>query len=328
MPDTERTLRPRRGLLRLGVTCLALFVGMFVVSTGVFLCDPSVPPTRRVLLAVLCGSIWLFMATLSGLMIVSCCRESWHVNKLLVRHVGLFRTREIVFAHVSKLRWICSAAGTISLKTPRQSLRISLENFTKEERLWLIHMLRGIVPDSPQVNWDQFCGGIAVPLSRPVENPDRRLKPDEGRFTRGRCDLYFGVLFAATMGTVLFLEHVPDRLPQRIVAPIVVIAFWLLLRFQIPRSGLIATRLRSGPKISRWIWGMLAWSLLPLIWIFSAGQRKHEPLEFSWPLIIEVICYLAVFGWMICQVDRQTARVVQERRRLAAREWKSSESPR
>ncbi|QDT52312.1 hypothetical protein Pan44_03210 [Caulifigura coniformis] len=295
-----------------------MFVGMAIVSAVGMMLDPTTPPGNRVILAVGFSSFWLVMASMSGYLIAACRREVWDVDRFRIVCRGLFRRMTMHLDAVLEAKWVCNAQGKITLKTRDQTLRISLETFEREDRLWLIRLVRDRIPEDRQTGWERFCGALAVPLTKPAADVVRPLKANEVRLSRARFDLYFGFLLAcAVLIAVFALDHLEAH--RRLAAPLAAVLSWLLIRFQIPKKGMIAPRMSFDWRRDRWFLALLVWSGVPLTLLFL--HRGRESLELSALLIVEAIGWFAGFLLIAWRIDRIQAAERLARQQRAAMEW-------
>ncbi len=322
---TETVFRLRKGYRNLGIVCLLFFVAIGVASAwGIW---SEAPPNRRVhaLYAVvffLC--YWGFCAGLSLWVLVGYYRESLEFRDGHVIQQGVIGRKEIYLADVADVHWTVIRSGRITLRTVTEKLRIYLDNFEPIERLWLIRHIENGLPKSVQRDWDLFCYKIAIPLRERDIQANRPPGPDEVTLTRRRLDWYF-VPFTILCGVMGFVFSWEFQQPRLLAAPLMPAFLWILLRFTIPRQGLVSKRIGSEPGQTRFLLFYLWWTGIAIVgFLLFALFEPRQPLALALVLVGVVLW----FGGIILRAfrfDRERKQRDREAAKVAVQQWNDGE---
>lgn len=254
---------------------------------------------------------WGFFATLAAWLLLACRREYLKITHDRITHQGVIRQKGICFADVEAAIWRSQPQhGKVLLRTSASKVNIHLENFTPEDRLRIIELLRAELPEVVQTNWELFCHRVAVPLREKVRQPVREPKKDEILITRRRWDWLFLPIIVLTLvfGLVMWLAF---EQPRMLVAPVAPVGLWLFLRITTPKSGLIAKRLSITPERSRLLWISLCFVVLFLATAF-------------FDVTVAMVFAFVLFGWMTFigyRFDRQRLQRDCKAAPMSAKMW-------
>jgi hypothetical protein len=181
------------------------------------------------------------------------------------------------------------------------------------------------VPEVLQDGWELFCHKIALPL-RDKRKPSH-ADPGTGnvRITRRRWDWYFAplVVLFTVIGVVLYwcLE-----MPEMLALPVMVVVFWLTIRFATPRSGIVAERITSRPEVVGHLVFMACW-----LGVAVAGRVLFGIWSPPMPAAAIIgatalVLWFAVLVWRCFQVDRVRRKRDETNAAASIRRWNEEEA--
>lgn len=253
----ERVIRPNRRSRNLAIRYLIFFVSVGIASVCVMWF--SALPDRRIYAAVFMAMFWGCWASLSCWLLLAYWREELRIVDGQITQRGVFGTKEIDLRSLTAVRWrTAPRSGSLVLTTATEKVKINLDRFETEDRVWLIRYFRNGVSEGLQDGWALFCHKIAVPLRDRNAIPLATPGPGNVRITRRRWDWYFAplVILFAVLGVILYwcLE-----MPEMLALPVMVVAFWLAIRFATPRGGFVAERITSDPQRLGFLIFLVGW---------------------------------------------------------------------
>lgn len=233
---------------------------------------------------------------------------------------SVFSRKELELSNITQARWKLISQGALRLETPTESGTLGLINLTSNERLWLIQYFRNRLPESIQQNWDLFCLKIALPLREPKPEANRDPGPDEILVTRKRYDrlgiplIIFSIICVALTAWYF-------RSPQYLVFPLILIGLWLLLRFSVPKEGMVSSRISADKEYMQTLF-FLAWWIGAGLFGFSAFVLADLPPSFpsgvGWCM---TILWTSVGCWKVHQSNRVQHNRDLEKAKAAAQKW-------
>jgi hypothetical protein len=275
--------------------------------------------------AVFFAMFWGFWACLSCWSLLSYWRERLEVGNGHVTQKGVIGRKEIELAGIVAVRWrTFHSGGSILLRTLTEKLTIHLDNFERDERLWLIRFFHNSLPDSVQENWALFCSKIALPL-RDQNVQSNRDDPDTVVLTRRRWDWYLipVILLSAIYGAVACWKF---QQPRMLMAPLLPTLFWLYLRFGTPRKGLAASRISAVPGQASFFIFCLWWGAVAVagfvVFTIWRPPMPHAAIFGS----IAMVFWFAVFLWRGHQSDRERRKRDQANATVAVQQWDDGET--
>ena len=98
-----------------------------------------------------------------------------------------------------------------------------------------------------QEDWALFCSKIALPLRDWDTLAHGDPEPDSVRITRRRWNWYFvpAILLSVVIGAVADWTF---QQPRMLIAPLMPIFLWILLRIGTPRQGLVVKRMTARTR--------------------------------------------------------------------------------
>ena len=201
----ERVIRQKKRSRNLAIVTLIFFLSVGIVSAcGMWF---SAVPERRLFAAIFMAVFWGFWSILSCWHLLACWREELSIEDGQITQRGVIGVKEISLRSLTVVRWrIAPQGGSLVLTTATERLKIYLDKFEPEDRIWLIRYFRNGVPEVLQDGWALFCHKIALPL-RDKRKPSH-ADPGTGnvRITRKKWDWYFvpAVVLFAVLGVAQY----------------------------------------------------------------------------------------------------------------------------
>lgn len=320
----ERVIRPKKRLRNLAIVTLVFFLSVGIVSSyGVWF---SAVPERRLLAAVLMAVFWGFWEILSCWHLLVCWREELSIVDGQITQRGVIRIKEINLCSLTAVCWrLAPQGGSLVLTTATDKVRIYLDNFEPEDRVWLIRYFRSEVPALLQDGWKLFCHKIALPL----RDKRKRSHADPGignvRITRKKWDWYFAPAFVlfAVLGVVeyWYLEQ-----PRMLAQPVVVIGLWLLTRFMTPREGLVAERITARPETVGYLVFLACWLGVAVAGVVLFGIWSPPTPAAAIIGVTALVLWFAVLFWRCFQVDRVRRKRDETNAAASIRRWSEEEA--
>jgi hypothetical protein len=148
----------------------------FPLATAGGIVVPLVNPdgsfARPILFAIISGLFFGGWTLLSVYMLVACRRERVYASGEAVRSVGVFRSKTVLFAEVSRAVWRCRPrGGSVVLHTAEGRLAIGFANYEGGKEL--AAFIRAALPTELQTNYDRY-ESTNVPASRVFQDRQRR----------------------------------------------------------------------------------------------------------------------------------------------------------
>jgi hypothetical protein len=183
-------LTPKRSLFRLGMVGLVAFPVMLVASVVGMWIDP--PVTGAVSGMVFVGLVWSFFIGLSAWLVLSYYRDT----VLPGEHELRIGSRRVASSDIKSIVWSRQSL-TIYFRAGRKTIHLS--NFTPQDQLSIIRLLRRWVTPKQQRGWKDAIEQEAI-AARDAFTPARHAA-----FMRSltRVTLWTGVLGGLVCGVVL-----------------------------------------------------------------------------------------------------------------------------
>lgn len=141
----------------MGVICTVFFSLIGLWSVWVAL-DNSDGSFRNPLLAATIFGVFWSCFLLLGLYILLISRNyRLVVDNATINQTGAFSTRRIVIPEILFAKWRNWPSGySVKLESRDSSMAIELGTIQPEYRDWLIDFLRSTIPETSQINWENF----------------------------------------------------------------------------------------------------------------------------------------------------------------------------
>ena len=333
----SESFRLRKSILVQGIVCTLLFMVATIGSVSVmFLYEPEKQGVKgehsAANFASLSPAVFFGgMTTLSVYTLLAYYVEHVAImgTRILVRSV--FQNRQFEASDVGTLVWkAIPVGGRLDLWVPNQRTKVDLHGFRDEDRLRIIRLFRGLIPEEKQVDWPLFCHKIALPLRDRRLNPptgDSISRPADGEviITRQRYDRLAIALLPMTFILAIAIWWITTS-PTVFVIPACIALFWLFLRYSVRPEGQRQMRLAAKPGSRTMLFAMIAiiGSQLVVAALGLAGVRREA--GFAIGLLIVVPAF-AVFIYGVYRVDREQKRDAETAAKLAPERWKQGEPP-
>jgi hypothetical protein len=239
------TLCPRRLYLYLGLICLAAFFVCGCLSalgvSGNAPAQSGIDARATTMLGLMAAgsgfvggmlsAAYLLRVTLSDTQIV--------IASIVARH-------EFDESRIKRLLWTKRGRGNrIRIEAITSSTSLEIGVFSNQDQLQIMRHLRRLVPESNQCEWETFCHHVATPL-REGQNPrppgvvpfDSLSLPESARVfvTRQRYDRFFALLLVPSTILATGIRWIFGK-SEAIALLILLVFFWMLLRFNVPLEG-------------------------------------------------------------------------------------------
>lgn len=277
-------------------------------------------PDSKMFAVIAFSVIW---SPLVGIFIWSflvCQYRSITIQKETVILQGVFSCKEIDLSRVLEARWKLIGSGVLTLKTLTEKGSVHLLNFEREDRLWLIQYFRSHLPESIQQNWDLFCLKVAIPLRDPKPKVFRDPGPDEILITRKRYDR-FGIPLSILSIICTALAAWYFRFPRYLGVSVIPIGFWLLLRYSIPKRGMVGRRISADRDLKQMLIFLFCWGALGLIGIIIL-----KIIDFPEPQnMISNVCLMCIWFTIlliiVSKLDRNRHKLNLKKAKEAVIKW-------
>jgi hypothetical protein len=241
---------------------------------------------------------------------------------------SVFQKRQFDASEVTRLTWNTRlvGGGRLDFRTSSRRTKLDLHGYRDEDRLRLVRLFRGLIPQDKQVDWPPFCRRIAVPLR------DRRLSPNlvdpalaaargEAIITRRRYDRLAMVLLPSTL-FVAFMVWWMTTSPMVFVILACLAIFWVVLRFSVRRQGELQARLTLGSRAMLFGMSGVIASAFALAALRSAGFSRDTGCFVALLILGPTLPFL-IYG--VRRADRQLKREAEAATALALERWQIGE---
>lgn len=171
---------------------------------------------------------------LSAFMMATCLRQRMTISDSTILVRSFSGEHKFDASSLERLVW---SPRQLRFQQRETAAKFDIGLCSPNHQLQIIRALRRIVPRDVQEDWEVFCHKIALPLR---EGRDRYLEhlPESARVlaTRGRWDRIVAYLLLASTLTAVGFWLILDQ-PGAFALPLVVLLFWPLIRFSIPKEG-------------------------------------------------------------------------------------------
>ncbi len=253
----NESFRIRKSILVQGLAFTLLFLSATLASAGVpFFAELAQRGLERDQSAPIVGGIVTFvfgaMTLLGVYMLLACYVERVTVAGTVLSVRSVFGNRQFDAAAVDKLAWKTRpVGGRIDCFVAGRRTTVELNGYSMDDRLRLVRLFRGFVPEEKQADWPMFCQKIALPLRETHADalqggPARPLAPGQALITRWRDDRLAAVVLPTSFiaAGVVWWANGSTLL---LWTAWILAAAWLFLRYTTRRGGERAVRLTAMP---------------------------------------------------------------------------------
>jgi hypothetical protein len=247
----NETFRLQKKIKYQGIACTGFFAAVLMgYSSLFFLEDPVRHGFKGEHAAVAMGGFGV--AVFGAMLLMSLYLwTAYYVERFTIKGTTLsirsmLQNRQFDASELQALEWRSwSPGGTILFRVMGSKARLDLHGYSENDRLRIIRILRDLAPSPVQQGWPMFCQKVALPL-RDGKAWTMRREPTAQFYTisRKRYDRMLVVGLPLSVALAIWLCW-RISLWQFAALPVLVIAAWLLLRFNTPAEGRTVTRLTS-----------------------------------------------------------------------------------
>lgn len=313
--SVSRVFRVRKYYRNLGIIGLIFFTFISICSVGE-MWNKMQPQNNFFDVAFACLMI-SFLPSVNLWILLAYKYESLTIQNESVIQKGVIFSKELDLSSVKQVRWMFGNGGQIKLKSLTNQISIHLDNFERDERLWLIRHFHSALPEAVQQNWDLFCSKVAVPLRDydPDEIPNPG--PDEILITRKRwTKIFIPIIFVSTILGMVAAWKLQS--PRFLITPVVAFMLCLIFRYTTPKLGMVYRH----DKATKHLMNFLGWWCSVGIIVFLIFRLTDFPEPQN-----TIAGYCSLFGWMavyIVQLHR-SSRAIQkrdlEKSKVAVQKW-------
>src|SRR5262249_33928900 len=153
-PDVRLYKLPKSYLI-ISLLGVVLFAAATIGGIALPLANPDGSFARPVLAAIISGLFFCCLMLLCIYLLVACLYERLYVSSAAVRIAGVFRTKTVIFAEVTRAVWrFWPRGGSIVLHTDEGRLVIGFANY--EGRRELAAFIRATLPADVQTDYDRY----------------------------------------------------------------------------------------------------------------------------------------------------------------------------
>jgi hypothetical protein len=218
----------------------------------------------------------------------------------------LLTQRQFGIHEIECLRWDAQRRRMV-FHTKNFKAAFNPREYSRVDRLRIIRALRKLVPLELQEGWSMFCIKVALPLrdgtpSVALVDPAAKLVT----ITRRRYDRALLVALPLSIVTAVAIGFWKGMW-EYCVLPLVLVGFWLLLRFNVPRAGRLEASLASAiPRTARI--ALVAMLLAPVVVIVVSHLLGVDPEFAGW---LAVLGMWAMFPWVLYGVH-----IIEKQKRI------------
>jgi hypothetical protein len=203
---------------------------------------------------------------------------------------------------------------------------------TPTDQLQIIRIVRRFIPDERQEGWDEFCCRVALPLRdgrKPFRGNQRAVDfanvPESQRVfvTRGYYDRFFAILGLVTLVVATAVWQLLNQ-PRAFAVLAGVAAFWIIIRFSIPKRGIWRARWLAT-KEDRFI-GFAVLMMAVFSAVFRVLRIAEVPGQIEWAYLI--LTGLPLLAWVVfhaMRLERDGAARFKDDVELSAEKWEAGE---
>lgn len=280
--EMDATFRLGKKIKYQGMAFTACFLVALIASSSIFfLDDPAKQGFKGEHSVAVVGGM---SVAVSGIMVLMSIYiwAAYYVERLTINGTmlsirSMLQNRQFDVSELACLKWrVYPIGGSIKFSVLGSTARLDLYGYDKEVRLQIIRALRELVPPRIQEGWPMFCHKVALPL-KDGKPSTSRVDPTADYFTitRSRYDRMFKFGFPISVVLAIAVGML-SGLWQFAMLPVLVIAAWLLLRFNVPTEGRAEPRMSSTPQGRGQLigWGAVVGAQLVMIGLALFGVEK------------------------------------------------------
>jgi hypothetical protein len=327
----NETFRLQKKIKYQGIACTGFFAAVLMgYSSFFFLEDPAKHGFKGEHAAVAIGgfgvAVFGAMLLMSMYLWTAYYVERFTINGTMLSIRSMLQNRQFDASELQALEWRSyPAGGAILFRVLGSKARLDLHGYSEDDRLRIIRVLRDLVPSHVQQGWPMFCQKVALPL-RDGEAWTMRQEPTAQfcTITRQRYDRMLLVALPLSLALTAWLGW-RLGLWQFAALPVVVVAAWLLLRFNTPVAGRTVTRLTStahgrGSIIG---WGGVVISQVLMIGLRLLGAEKSTA---CWAALAVLLATFPPMLYLLHQGDKRRRDADLQASEWTDAQWRGGEA--
>ncbi|MCH9653416.1 MAG: hypothetical protein K0U86_04965 [Planctomycetes bacterium] len=263
------------------------------------------------------GSLWMILGFKFGSLTFQ--------NNSIIQQGVIFR-KEIDLSSLYQIRWGLSQGGSITLKSLNKKISINLDNYERNERLWLIRYFQSALPEESQNHWDLFCYKIAIPVRDYNPEEIRTPGPGEILITRQRWSLIFIPLILVST-IVLIVAAWVLQTPRLLFAPIQFILLWLVFYYNIPKQGMVGRRISADTDLKQMLIFLFCWGALGLIGIIILKIIDFPEPQNTISNVCLMCIWFTILLIIVSKLDRNSHKRNLKKVKAAVEKWNPEVDP-
>ncbi|MDR3622678.1 MAG: hypothetical protein P4L85_25220 [Paludisphaera borealis] len=311
------TFRHRRSNRTTGLWCGLGSSAWAAFAAWVAATAPNV--SNRLAAGAFLAGVPLAMTTLSLWVLAAYRHERLTIQGNQIAHKGVTRRKEIDLAQVIEARWRLPLPGSVVLRDASTRLAIPFSNYEDDDVERIVAHLRSALPPKIQTNWNLF----AYKASARRERSNRtKPSPDEILVDRKRWDRFFTpVLVFYLLAVAVNTYIIKGDFRPLLVAPVPIVALWLLFRMTTPAKGTVTQKLSKSADPDLYHLLVVTAVTLPSALLgFVAVERLRPHLAHPDAIMIAwTFACLMIFLFEGHRLDRRKARRDREAADAAAK---------
>jgi hypothetical protein len=306
-----RSFRLKRSYLYLSLGALALFVPLWGICAGFFIAAVMQGKPLLPLLAISLFFLGIpsFFVALSGYLLAACFREGLTLNSEGIEARGVFSTKRMSWAEIVEARWRMGLG--LVLRGPKGRLKISFDNYARDEAREQITIFRRSLPKPVQRGWNRFWR-MAWRLFDEPETPEIEAA-DRARLRR-RMDLIFLTGTVAVLGVCVTVASLMGRWPI-LLAPAAIAVPWLFFRNSGVPSGQIAKALSISAEADTLV--VVGFAVFIFSFCLQAFRRLLDLFLPDWLSFAGLAAAVALVAYGVYRQEQRTRPLLKRAAALA-----------
>lgn len=268
------------------------------------------------------GLLGLAGVALSAFMMATCLRQQITISDSTILVRNFSSEHKFDASSVERLVW---TPRQLRFRQRETAAKFNIGLCSPNHQLQIIRALRRIVPRDVQEGWAEFCHKTALPLR---DGRDRYLEhlPESARVlaTRGRWDRIVAYLFLASTLTAVGFWLMLDQ-PGAFALPLVVLLFWPLIRFSIPKEGRWQLRIFGSRETCEMILALFLCLALSLF-VGGVDWTGHAKTAVTVTSVVLAIALMARMLYVARRMDKQRLAWDAAHTLQSVQQWEAGEA--
>lgn len=302
----NETFRLRKAIFIQGIV-LTLF---FLVVTIVHACIPLYikpgthgfnRPGSTVMMACLGVALYGTMLIGSLYTVAAYYVERFSITGSTVKLRSCFQNHQFDISEVRGLVWK-TIHYKIVFRLATGKATLGLAGFSEPDRLRIIRLVRSLVPENRQEQWPAFCNKVALRLR------EGRLPPSVPEsvsifIDRKRYDRLLAVLLPSTLAIGAVVWQLTGMM-EFFAIPVLVLGFWMLLRFSTPKDGQWQPRVRRSRegRIMLYGYSLIALAMCVQVACAISGIKRDQCCTAA---LVVLLIGMPPFFYLLYRADKE-----------------------